>query len=101
MQVYAKKDKIRSKSSNESKKSFITNRRILREKFIDIRDELFPDNWNIAVDNWSNKRYCPICKSSLKSCYNSFQMHSNEFHDDWADLIKPWVQWKGLRNKKN
>lgn len=102
MQLYTKQDEDKSqkKGSNIYQKPFISNRRILKEKFIGIREELFPDNWNIAVDNWSQKKYCSICKSSLTSSYNSFQNHSQDFHDDWADIIKPWVQWKGLRTKK-
>ena len=75
-------------------------RRILREKFIEIRDELFPENWSADIDNWSRKRYCPICKSSLPVAYNAFQVHSNDFHDDWADIVKPWIKWKGLRTTK-
>ena len=68
---------------------------------MEIRDELFPENWSVDVDNWSRKRYCSICKSSLSGAYHSFQIHSEDFHDDWADLIKPWIKWKGLRTTKN
>ncbi|MBI2937130.1 MAG: hypothetical protein HYY22_02895 [Thaumarchaeota archaeon] len=77
-----------------------TRRRMLREQYSEIRDELFPESWSIDVDNWTRKRYCPICKSSLSSEHNCFKNHSEELHDDWANLIQPWVKWKGLRNRK-
>jgi len=75
-------------------------RRILREKFIEIREELFPENWSVDIDKWSRKRYCPICKSSLSGTYNIFQIHSKDFHSEWADIVKPWIKWKGLRTPK-
>jgi hypothetical protein len=68
---------------------------------MDLRDEIFPESWNIDVDNWSRKRYCPICKSTLTGTYNCFKNHSQDIHDDWADIIQPWIRWKGLRNKNN
>ena len=97
MQVYIKKE---SNHSNISHEPFISNRKILREQFNDIRDELFPDNWNIAVDNWTHKKYCTICKSSITSSYNCFKIHSNDFHDDFGDIVKPWIRWKGIRTKE-
>ncbi|MEE9585951.1 MAG: hypothetical protein V3W09_03525, partial [Nitrososphaerales archaeon] len=63
--------------------------------------EIFPESWNIDVDNWSRKRYCPICKLTLTGTYNCFKNHSQDIHDDWADIIQPWIRWKGLRNKNN
>jgi hypothetical protein len=103
MQVSSKLSEERNKKGDLGVpyKPVTLKRRILREKFMEIRDELFPENWNVDVDNWSRKRYCSICKSSLSGTYNIFQIHSKDFHDDWADLIKPWIKWKGLRTKKS
>ncbi len=67
---------------------------------MDLREEIFPDGWITDVNNWSRKRYCPVCKSSLSGASNCFKSHSQDFHDHWADLVQPWVKWKGLRNKK-
>ena len=102
MQVSLKLKEEREKKDGQGVlyKPTILKRRILREKFIEIRDELYPENWSVDVDNWSRKRYCTICKSSLSGAYNIFQIHSKDFHDDWADLIKPWIKWKGLRTTK-
>ncbi len=102
MQVPQKLSEEREKKGDQGVlyKPVILKHRILREKFMEIRDELFPENWSVDVDNWSRKRYCSICKSSLSGAYHSFQIHSEDFHDDWADLIKPWIKWKGLRTTK-
>lgn len=103
MQVSSKlsEDRIKKSDLGVHYKPITLKRRILREKFIEIRDELFPENWSIDVENWPRKRYCSICKSSLSGPYNIFQIHSKDFHDDWADLVKPWIKWKGLRTTKN
>ncbi len=102
MQVSSKLSEEKRKKYDQgvSHKSVNLKHRIWREQFTEIRDELFPENWSVDVDNWTRKRYCPICRSSLPGTYNVFQSHSKDFHDDWAELITPWIKWKGLRTKK-
>jgi len=72
-------------------------RRVLREMYSDIRDELFPESWSIDIDNWTRKRRCPVCKVALYGTHNCFKVHTEDFHDDWSTLVQPWVRWKGLR----